>query len=515
MLSDLRVFIVGILKNVTNNDDNQQFLLKQNAVPILLDLMRTPDLQERTKEAQFLIQATALLRNFASSAKNQQLFIDHDALGALTVASIRHGSDEELQLNIARVWGKLLLHDAPCDAFVEDPSHLRQLVRTLRAHAGAAPLVTRLAFVLGNLSARSDRLRKMLMVECDGMTLIPSLLDRYWQEDRRHAQADAASGVLAPQTSDTERCAARREQEAVLVKLVRLVANVTISASVGTVLASTSSVVDPLLDIISCKKMEESEELVLSATAAVTNLLFYDSEVNLLSAPGNKQRLCQLLRPMVLESYNVEALVEAARALGNLTRHDDARRWIMDLRIDEALCILLLHGDRDLVFYAGGALVNLAADPEASRRLVGVCGVGSRLASLLGDTPEDDIELFLVAVKVFANLCLDTSVMTAIASTWPTVDLEALRQGLARAAAAAQVSVTAEAAAAAEELGESAANVGDGIAANLAALVTLVLGYLPPPCEVDVQDQRHGAGEDEAACMTTSAIEEPRVGVAC
>merc|ERR1719265_2643476 len=115
--------------------------------------------------------------------------------------------------------------------------------------------------------------------------------------------------------------------------------------------------------------MTDSEELVLNATAAVTNLIFYDTSTNLLLTHENKQLLCRLLRPMLLESYNVEALSEAARALGNLSRHQDARQWITELRIDEILAILMGHDDRDLVFYSCGALVNLAADSEHGTRL--------------------------------------------------------------------------------------------------------------------------------------------------
>merc|ERR1719305_75021 len=108
--------------------------------------------------------------------------------------------------------------------------------------------------------------------------------------------------------------------------------------------------------------MTESEELVLNTMAATTNLLFYGEQANgnLLFSAESKELLCRLLRPLLLESYNVEALIETARALGNLSRHEDARKCMVSLRLDEILVILLDHQDRDLVFYVCGALVNLA-----------------------------------------------------------------------------------------------------------------------------------------------------------
>ncbi|CAJ1400596.1 unnamed protein product [Effrenium voratum] len=211
-----------------------------------------------------------------------------------------------------------------------------------------------------------------------------------------------------------------QEVEEVLVKLVRLLANIAISPSAGSTLASSSAVVDPLLDMLGAKRISESEELVLNVVAAITNLLFYDVPSNLLFQEDSKQLLCRLFRPLLLESYNVEALVETARALGNLSRHADARRCMASLRLDEILVILLDHDDRDLVFYACGALVNLAADPECIPRLTDSTPAVQKLAKLLGDAPADDPLLQLVTVKVLTNLSLDSR------AAWPAEDAEAV-----------------------------------------------------------------------------------------
>jgi len=197
-----------------------------------------------------------------------------------------------------------------------------------------------------------------------------------------------------------------------------------------------------LLDMLGCKRMPESEELVLTATVAVTNLLFYDSSENLLFSPENKQLLCRLLRPMLLESYNIEALVESARALGNISRHQDAKQWMSDLRLDEVLCILLAHDDRDLVYYCCGALVNLAAEPHAARRLCQAQGLRPKIAALLRDAPEDDPELSMVAVKVLSNLRLEEE--TGVGKLWPQEELQEVLAGLQRAAASKPVTENVE-----------------------------------------------------------------------
>ena len=60
------------------------------------------------------------------------------------------------------------------------------------------------------------------------------------------------------------------------------------------------------------------------------------------------------------------------------------------LRLDEILVILLDHDDRDLAFYACGALVNLAADPESIPRLTDATPAVPKLTKLLADAPADD-----------------------------------------------------------------------------------------------------------------------------
>lgn len=397
-LLDLRIFVVGTLKNVTNDGENPRYLTKKGALPILQTLMKPESLIGNGKEVQLLVQVTALLRNLAANSKRNQQLVELGILSDLTRLSAAYSTHEELQINISRVLSKLSLQDAPCEAFEADPSHMRQVVHSLSAHADASPLVLRLAFVLGNLTARSDRLREMFMFECDAAELLTNLVQRYWQRDRRLAQAESG---LVQRGADAQDC------ESVLVKLVRLLANVAISPVIGKMVASCAAVIDVLLDIVGCKRMAESEELVLNAIAAVTNLLFYETETNLLFSMENKELLCRLLRPLLLESYNVEALVEAARALGNLSRHQDSRQWMSELRIDEILSILLAHYDRNLVFYACGALVNLAADVNHNGRLSGPqCGLRLKLAAVLRDAPADDSELKLVAVKVLLNLRL-------------------------------------------------------------------------------------------------------------
>jgi len=421
--NELKIYVVGVLKNVSNDDANQRLLVERNAVGSLFGLIGRGDAISST-EAPLLIQVMATLRSLASHGLSH--FLVGDRLSVLTRLMEVFPSNVELLTNVSRTLAKLALHGPVLDALgnpTTEGLHVRRIAKVMRDHPDATPLVLRLSFVLGSLTANGDGPRQVLASECEGLTMVPQLLARYWQKERKLAGIDRDRG---------QKSGARSEIEEVLVKLVRLIANMAINVSVGPLLASDSAVVDPLVDMLGAMRISESEELVLNVVSAVTNLLFYDVPSNVLFHEDNKQLLCRLLRPLLLESYNVEALIEAARALGNLSRHKDGRVCMSSIRLDEIMAILLNHDDRDLVFYVCGTLVNLAADPDCKARLLRVCPVVMKLGELLNDASDDD-ELLLVAVKVLVNLSLDHL------DAWPVAATVAVSSALARLVADADL----------------------------------------------------------------------------
>lgn len=436
-LMELWIFTLGTLRNVTNSEDSQQALGKAGALLVLQTLLHEEEISPHTgsaKEVQLLVQVMGLLRNLAAPAERHAEFLELGMLADLASASARFPQQEEVQVNYSRILSRLSEDDDICEALCEDPTHLRRIVECIGSHSGSARLVSRMTFVLGNMTARSERVRRMFILELGGDALLDDLAVRYWQRDRKLAQAEAAR----PCGAEGERSEEAEECEAVLVKLVRLMANAAMSEATGPLVAGSAPVVDLLLDILGCKKMPQSEELVLNAVSAATNLSFYDTPENLLLVAENAELLCRQLRPLLLESYNAEALSEAARALGNLSRRADVRQWIRELRMDEVLAILLAHDDRDLVLYACGTLVNMAADGGTSGRLL--CrnhDLHVKLASVIRDAPEDDGDLIAVAVKVLANLCLGRAAEAdasepPICSEWSESQMEAVTTCLER-----------------------------------------------------------------------------------
>ncbi|CAD7937122.1 unnamed protein product [Amoebophrya sp. A25] len=482
--NEIRIFVLGCLKNVTEKSAaNAGVLVRSRAVPVyisILNLMDEPQGHTQRKELeQIWVQTMAALRNLvettglsraspASAPESAMLARDLansgvvDVLTRLTTAVLDHeplSTDaQELLVNVSRVLSKLSMveklrdehmlgNDALirhcCTRLLELCCKEGTLGGTTRTNTPVeapwkAAVVLRTTFVLGNLCANSERTRTRFMLDCDGMALLPPLLDRFWQSNRKlmlrvssavtneflgssHPSRlpedngpTSAGGLLGgPASSKLSATAARdlmSKSEEVLTKIVRLVANVCVDPRIGRECSANGQIVDPLLDMLGCKKIQQSEELVLNIVAAVTNLLYYDFDGNLLFQSENKLLLCRLFRPLLLESYNLEASMETARALGNLSRHADARTCMRDLRIDEILVIFLDLGDaKDLLYYLCGVLVNFAADPACSARLVSDCGpVVQRLVELLS-VPDESEDFLTVLLKVLVNLALDPS----------------------------------------------------------------------------------------------------------
>ena len=88
---------------------------------------------------------------------------------------------------------------------------------------------------------------------------------------------------------------------------------------------------------------------------------------------------------MTHKSFNhlLTQVLEAARALGNLTRLPQVLASLNSARTDEALLLLLGHRDQEVVSAVAGALINLSANPDSRAMLVQDTRAGSSLVTAL------------------------------------------------------------------------------------------------------------------------------------
>ncbi|KAG7167831.1 Armadillo repeat-containing protein 2-like [Homarus americanus] len=273
----------------------------------------------------------------------------HYALVQLT-GTLRHVSSCERTFPLLLVTGAV--PQECCAAAAAHPATLPAAVAALRRHAAAPAIVVRLAYALGNMMANSDDARWKLFSEEGFTETLLEILTEYLRRDRHH-QAEEMVDPLTP---------ASGTPEDVMVKLIRVLANVSVHTRVGPVLARSRTCLSLLISVLQHKAVDESEELVLSALATLNNLTFYtrDQPISALHT-----QLAELL----------EVLVE-----------------------------MLDCDSRELVYVCAGVLVNLMSD--ASRRSIFKTENGVlRMIDVLQYFGYGDWQLCSLACQVLWNYC--------------------------------------------------------------------------------------------------------------
>lgn len=130
-----------------------------------------------------------------------------------------------------------------------------------------------------------------------------------------------------------------------------------------------------LLTSIQKKNTANSEEFIFNAISCATNLLFYDTPHQPLFTKDLRVQLFNTFKSYMLLTTNEELQIEAVRVLSNLSRHADlCEVFVNNKTFLEALCIVLDHTLRDLVFYSIGIVINITLH-EATRVKVLEMGV--------------------------------------------------------------------------------------------------------------------------------------------
>ena len=380
------VYAAGTLKNLSNNDSRIPELGSKVAC-ILCDVARA--FSSTGRQADLLAQLTGALRNLGAASSQVRRLEAAKAATAVAALLRPYSNHPEVQFNAARALGKLSLYASLRDQLSAEP----QLVLETFAALQRAQLeqrdavVVRLGFVLGNLTTDDDRNRKLFDVR-ELSDVLQIAVDAFLRETPRTPEDD------------------EEMEEQVLVKLARLAANVAIHPPSGAALARGPGGA-ALADLLGAVKT--SEELVLNVVSAVTNLSYYieaERRGLFLRTPAVISHLVDVL----VHEKNVEAVLEAARALGNFSRDAASRMAMRDNRADEALVLLLNHSHRDVVYSAAGALVNIAADPSTNGILLRPDLEGAvNIVDLLRRTGLRDLPITTIAAKALHNLLLKRS----------------------------------------------------------------------------------------------------------
>lgn len=255
-------------------------------------------------------------------------------------------------------------------------------------------LVIRIIFILGNLTAKNNQAREQFFKEEGSVNTLMSLFQTYHELDLKEEKWYHERGREEKKNPQHP-----SKAEDVLIKLIRVLANLSIHPSVGAALAAAHHVVELLVTVLEYKSIEVCEELVINAATTINNLSFY--KVKSSAVQDKKLRIAEMLLKLLM-SNNMDGVVEAVRVFGNLSQYHEICDFIIQKKIHKFVIALLDAKNQDVCFSACGVLLNLTVDKDRRALLMEEGGIG-KLVDCLRDFGPADLQLACLICKTLWN----------------------------------------------------------------------------------------------------------------
>ncbi|XP_066035545.1 armadillo repeat-containing protein 2 isoform X3 [Chamaea fasciata] len=343
----------------------------------------------RNKKNDFIVQNDTLLDYLLQVLWNEDLQTNNEAL-VYCMAAIKFMSEKDR-----------LLYKMVSKGAVEMFLELMKQINNVKEHDTyfyklghllVQDLVVRIIFILGNLTAKNDQSREQFFQEKESVNTLISLFQTYYELDLNaptwHHDRQGKTHLKYPS-----------EAEDVLIKLIRVLANLSIHPRAGTALAAAHPVVGLLVTVLEYKSVDACEELVINAATTINNLSYY--QVKNSAVQDKKLHIAEMLLKLLM-SDNMDAVVEAVRVFGNLSQHHEIRDFIMQKKIYKFMIALLDSKNREVCFPACGVLLNLTVDEDKRAFLMEEGGIG-KLVDCLQDFGPADWQLSCLICKTLWN----------------------------------------------------------------------------------------------------------------
>ena len=277
-----------------------------------------------------LFQLTGVLRNLVNDVNSQRKLVVLKGIPFICKCLELFLTDLDIVCNIARTLSILSSNEQACSVLADSPGFDTTCVSVLRKYPGRQDIVVRLTYCLGNLMAKCDEARPFFDRRSgdENMDILLDLLHTYKNKNVGPVRSTEVSVAMKMESEDDHGSSGNFED--VVIKIIRVFANMSINPEVGNKVASMPRVYDHLTDILANGDIKENEELILSTLATLNNLTYYPVDM------GNKDtqdiHIYTRIEPFI-SCRNLEAQIEASRVLGNLTRSKHIRDQVMNLNL--------------------------------------------------------------------------------------------------------------------------------------------------------------------------------------
>uniref|UniRef100_A0A8C3C5B1 Armadillo repeat containing 2 n=1 Tax=Cairina moschata TaxID=8855 RepID=A0A8C3C5B1_CAIMO len=356
--SEALLYCMGAIKFMSGNAILLNEMVSKGAVEMLLQLMKQIN-NIKESDAYFsnlghlLVQLTATLRNLADLPQARCQLICSGAVSELCVALEQRMNDKDVCTYIVRIFSKLSSYDDFCAALADCSRCYILFLALLSKHQKQQDLVIRIIFILGNLTAENNQAREQFFKEKGSLNTLISLFQTYHELD-----LNAEKWCHIRGREEEKQTKHPSEAEDVLIKLIRVLANLSIHPSVGAALAAAHRVVELLVTVLVLLKL--------------------------------------------LMSNSMDGVVEAVRVFGNLSQYHEICDFIVQKKIYKFVIALLDAKNQDVCFSACGVLLNLTVDKDKRALLMEEGGIG-KLVDCLRDFGPADWQLACLICKTLWN----------------------------------------------------------------------------------------------------------------
>ncbi|NXN93635.1 ARMC2 protein, partial [Rhinopomastus cyanomelas] len=423
------LYCLGAVKFMSGNAVLLNEMVNKGAVEMLLQLMKQINNVKENNTyfsslGHLLVQLTATFRNLAGLPPARCQLLHHSAVPELCVALERRMNDKDVSTYIVRILSKLSSYNDFCAALTDCSRCYVLFLALLNKHHKQQDLVIHIIFILGNLTAESNEAREQFFKEKGSVDTLISLFETYYERD------------LAAQKCNREREGEGRNQakhpseaEDVLIKLIRVLANLSIHPSIGEALAAAQHVVELLIAVLEYKSVDDCQELVISAATAINNLSYY--KVKGSAVQDKKLHIAQMLLKLLM-SNNMDGVVEAVRVFGNLSQYHEICDFVIQKKIYKFVISLLDSESQEVCISACGVLLNLTLDKNKRAFLMEEGGI-AKLVECLQDFGPANWQLACLICKTLWNyseniatavVCFGESTNTLLALLTSLLDKE-------------------------------------------------------------------------------------------
>ncbi|KAM8998878.1 armadillo repeat-containing protein 2 [Sarcophilus harrisii] len=393
------LYCMGAIKFISGNPRFLNEMINKGAVEILLHLMKQINENMRitgtcfSNSGHLLVQLTATIRNLVDLPSARCKLLSNSALPELCGVMEQYANDKDVCTNVARILSKLSSYHDCCAALADYSRCYALFLSLINQYEKKQDLVVRIVFILGNLTAKNNQAREQFAKEKGCIKTLLSLFSTYYEMDLNSMKR------MVEEEEKNKKHKQPSEVEDVLIKVIRVLANISIHPTIGAALAANQQVVALLVTTLEYKSIDECEELVINATATINNLSFYQVKNSIIQ--DRKLRIAELLLKLLMSS-NMDGILEAVRVFGNLSQYDEICDFIVQKNVYKFMIALLDAKHQDVCFSACGVLLNLTVDKD--KRVILKEGGGiKKLVDCLRDFGPTDWQLACLVCKTLWN----------------------------------------------------------------------------------------------------------------